>query len=373
MKIAQIISTFPPHVGGMGNICLNESARLAAAGHQVTVFTLKYKHFDYNDSTFPFKVERLRPRIKIGDAGIVPQLTKMLKGFDLVHVHYPFYGGAEQVLAGKVPYVITYHMDAQTSGFKKFLLNIYEAIWPKKLFRLAKKVIFVDSEHYGITRFGKYVAPEKSVEILNGVDAGIFQPGAPDLKKLGLYDWKDKKIFIFAGNPLPVKRLDLSFRALKILNNPNAALLVVGGGYKEKEYEALAKKLGISESVRFMGSYATQKQITENYRTAVCALVTSDYESFSLSAVESMACGLPVIGTDIPGVRGRITDGVDGFLFKKGSAEDLAGKMQKILSMTDAERSAMGQSGRNKVIAKYSWEQHMNKLMQVYNEALGKT
>src|SRR3990167_4556854 len=126
MKIAHVVSTFSQQIGGMGSVCYNEAKRLAESGHEVTVFTLKYLGVIYNDANFPFKVVRLKPLIKLGDAGLVPQILKYLQGFDLFHLHYPFYGGAEWLCFSKIPLVITYHMDAQVNGLKAFVQKIYD-------------------------------------------------------------------------------------------------------------------------------------------------------------------------------------------------------------------------------------------------------
>ena len=157
MKIAHVVSTFPPNIGGMGVVCYNEAKRLAENGNDVTVFTLKYPGVVYDDTKFPFKVVRLKPLVKLGDAGLVPQILNHLNGFDLVHLHYPFYGGAEWLCFYSAPMVITYHMDAQAGGGKGIISKIYDWFWPKILFARAKKIIAVDAEHFKNTKFGKYL------------------------------------------------------------------------------------------------------------------------------------------------------------------------------------------------------------------------
>ena len=97
MKIAHVVSTFPPQVGGMGQVALEEAQRLAKMGHEVTVFALGYAGTKYHDQDFPFKVVRLWTPFKYGDAGFAPQLFFKLKKFDVTHLHYPFYGSAQCV------------------------------------------------------------------------------------------------------------------------------------------------------------------------------------------------------------------------------------------------------------------------------------
>lgn len=362
MKIAHVVSTFPPHIGGMGAVCYNEAKRLAENGHDVTVFTLKYLGATYDDVKFPFKVVRLKPWVRFGDAGLVPQILNYLKGFDLVHLHYPFYGGAEWLCFSKIPMIITYHMDAQVSGVKVVIAKAYNLFWPKILFARAKKIIAVDAEHFKKTKFGQLFF-NKTVEIPNGVDTDIFNSHPVDLEKLGLTSLKDKKIILFVGNPIQLKRLDLLLNAVKLLANDSLALVVVGGGYELEKYKQMAKNLN---NIYFVGQCNEQQKLSDYYNTASCVVVPSDYESFSLVATEAMACGIPVVASNIPGMAGRINNGVNGLLFEKGSVESLVSMLKQIMAMSDEERMVMGQKGRAEAESKYSWEKHMEKLKSLY-------
>ena len=372
MRIAHIVSTFPPLLGGMGSVCADEAAALAARGHEVTVFTLKYPHIldlsEY-DKKFNFKVVRIKPWLKFGDAGLAPQLAGRLRGFDLAHLHYPFYGGAEWAAFIAAPLLITYHMDAQLRGVKFLVQKIYDLIWPKILFAKAQKIISVDEDHSRHLKFYGS-AKAKLVEIPNGVDTVLFKPGSPDLAGLNLPDWSDKKVILFVGNTLPIKRLDLLLTAFKILNDKEAVLLVVGDGYNLEKYRQMTRNLAISESVYFTGNCDDKNRVAGFYQLADCFVMPSDYESFSLALAEAMASGVPVVGSNIEVVRNRIQEGEEGFLFAKGSAESLAVGLKKILSLSSEERKAMGQKGRAKMENKYSWEKHMAKLEEVYKEVL---
>ena len=361
MRIAHVVSTFLPHVGGMGSVCYNEAKLLAKSGHDVTVFTLKYPGVVYDDTKFHFKVVRLKPWIRLGDAGLVPQILNYLKGFDLVHLHYPFYGGAEWLCFSKTPMIITYHMDAQAEGLKGVISKIYDLFWPKILFARAKKIIAVDAEHFKNTKFGKLFIG-KVVEIQNGVDTDIFNSHPVDLEKLGLAHLQDKKIILFVGNPMPVKRFDLLLNAFKSLNNSSLALVVVGGGYELEKYKQMAKNLN---NIYFVGQCDDQKKLADYYNAATCVAVPSDYESFSLVAVEAMACGKPLVLSDLPVLRNKISKAI---FFEKGSAESLKDALEKVLSLSEEERKSIGQQGIAEVEGKYSLENHMEKLINAYKD-----
>lgn len=93
VKVAEVIATFPPHHGGMGYVCFHNSLELARRGHEVTVFTLEHGRLSYDSDPKDFRIVRLPTPLLYGDGGPVPQLYAKLKGFDIVHLHYPFFGG----------------------------------------------------------------------------------------------------------------------------------------------------------------------------------------------------------------------------------------------------------------------------------------
>lgn len=363
MKIAQVVSTFPPRIGGMGQVAWEEADRLVKAGHEVIVFTPRYKdsHLDMGGD---FKVVYLDAMFRSDNAAWLPKLYNKLTGFNIVHLHYPFYGGAEFVWLAKKfkkqPYVVTYHMDAQTQGLGKVVQSVYDLIWPRLILGGATKVITVDQDHFNNCKFKKFVRPDKLVEIYNGVDVEVFEPvlGIPTT---------DKKIILFVGNLLPFKRFDLLLQALKQIRDQSAEVLVVGGGYGLDKYKKMAEDLGLKDRVIFAGYCYDRKKLAEYYSSASCLAVCSDSgESFSLTAIEALASGCLVVASDIPGVRERVIDGQTGFVFKSGSVEDLTDKINKVLTLSLAEKKTMGERGRQEILAKYSWDKHMEKLLQIY-------
>ncbi len=444
MKIAHVVSTFPPHIGGMGQVAMDECTKLAEKGHEVTVYTLRYPgrqtplrsplergKGDFNNMTH-FEVVHLRSVVKLGDAGWVPQLLKYLKGFDLVHLHYPFYGGAEWVWLAKIfnkqKYVVTYHMDAApTTWFKKLVKWKYDLLLAKLILRGAEKVIAVDRGHFVKSKFGNKIPAEKVVEIPNGVDTEIFKPMDKPSLLASLPEgekeiWGNRKVILFVGNLLPVKRLDLLIEALAIIPAhggvgpqdggglaKDVVLVVVGGGYEEAKYREIVEEKAkpdltlrpspqgegkrdaaptslrgeenrdvvplspqgerqrVRSVVRFIGSCVDRAKLAKYYNLATCLVVPSDAESFSLVAIEAMACGCPVVASDLPGIRSRIEDGVTGFIFKKGSKDNLVRALEKVLSLNDGVKKMMVEAGRRKVISEFGLEQHINNLNEIYN------
>ncbi len=369
MRIAHVVSTFSPQIGGMGSVCADEARSLVALGHEVTVFTLNYGEENYHehDKVLPFKIIRLKPLVKFGDAGLVPQILGKLKNnFDLIHLHYPFYGGAEWLVFSKTPMVISYHMDAQARGLKSAFQKIYDLIWPKFIFNKAKKIILVDPL-FRSSKLLQNISEDKIVEINNGIDLDIFKPQPVDLEKLDLSELKNKKIILFVGNILPLKRLDLLIRSLKLINSDDLVLLVVGGGYDSQNCQQLAKDLGVDKHIVFVGPCQDKLRLAQYYNVASCVAIPSDYESFSLVAVEAMACGKPLVVSNLPIFKTKLTSAT---FFEKGSLENLAEALKKVLSLSVEEKRIITDLQIEKVKKDFSQQGHIQKLEDVYNKII---
>lgn len=372
MKIAQVVSTFSPHFGGMGMVCEEESDGLVDRGFDVTVFTMRYPKFVYSVDLFMFKIKRLRPWIKLGDAGFLPQLVFHLRSFDLIHLHYPFYGGAEWVWFSKIlfkkKYIVTFHMLASPSGrAKKWIQRIYDNFWQKKILSGAEKILVVDKKYWSDLPVSKEIPENKVVELHNGVNLKIFRPGLVDSKELDLENWREKKIILFVGNLLNIKRLDLLFDSLNDLRRDDWRLLIVGGGYAEEEYKNKVKILGIEEKVKFTGYCFDRDRLVEYYRASWVTVLPTDNESFSLVAIESLACGTPVIVAAGSGGENRIKPGENGWTFKPGSKEDLKRALSESLGLTFETKNEWGKRGRGYVVD-YDWNKHLDELRDIYGK-----
>ena len=142
MRIAHIVCTYPPYYGGMGNVVFQTAHELVKLGHEVEVYTPQYMEAKEIRSaeapparTHAPEIEeridyatRLTPTLAYGNAARIPEVTKELDQFDIVHLHYPFFGTANLVRKWKLrhpdrPLVITYHMDTRGPGWKDSFLK----------------------------------------------------------------------------------------------------------------------------------------------------------------------------------------------------------------------------------------------------------
>lgn len=369
MKIAHVISTFLPHIGGMGNVCFEEISRIGI-DNSVSVFTIKYSKVKYNkidEQNNLFKVFRIKPFIKIGDAGIMTGLKNKLKEYDVVHFHYPFYGAISQVLNAKKEFgfklIVTYHMDAQLTGFKKVAGFFYDFFFVKKLLLAADKILAVDKDYLESSKFVKHCSNKVSI-LPNGVDIENFKPGKSNLEIIKQYNLEGKKIILFVGNLLLIKKLDTLLDAMQKLDN-NTVLLVVGGGYLEQKFKDIARDLRIEDRVFFLGKIHNQNKLADLYRIASVVAVPSISESFSLVALEAMACGTLILVSNIEGVASRVIDGIDGFVVLQNTVEQWVNSLSNILSLSIEDSSVIRKKAKDKAV-QYDWGIHCKKLKNIY-------
>jgi len=389
MKIAQVVSTFPPYHGGTGNAVFNIARELAKLGNEVTVFTP-----DYSGGSHPlslplgqgekFAVERMKPVIKIGNAAWVPQLLWKLRGFDVVHLHAPFIG-SEQVLKRKFVFggklVTTYHHDLIGHGWRGWIFAAWNALILPWVFWLSDKIIGSSLDYIGNSNAGGYYKshPQKFVGIPFGVDMEKFRPDppAPPLGKGGMNLRRqlgfsaDEKIILFVGgldSAHNFKGVGHLINAAKILKDRGMRfrVVIVGDGDLRPGFEREVQDLELRHVVKFSDGRAELRDLY-NLATVEVLPSTTMGEAFGLVLLEAMACGKPVIASSLPGVRTVCEDGVNGLLVRPGDEKDLAEKLQRILG-DDGLAARLGAAGLQKVKEKYNWKKVAEKHLEVYNE-----
>ena len=153
----------------------------------------------------------------------------------------------------------------------------------------------------------------------------------------------------------------------------NLKAILVGDGDLRPVYAHKANSLGLAQRVFFAGR-VPDAALPDIYRLADVTVLPSLTmgEAFGLVLVESLACGTPVIASNLPGVRTVVDAGIDGYLIEPGDPHDLAVKIRQLLELPPAERQAMGAAGRLKVEQKYTWELAGERLEAIYHMIVNK-
>ncbi|PIW78946.1 MAG: hypothetical protein COZ99_03795 [Parcubacteria group bacterium CG_4_8_14_3_um_filter_48_16] len=373
MYIAHITPVFPPYKGGMGMVAKEMAAGLARRGHTVDVLTPEYvRGLPEEDYPEGMRVTRVRPLWKRGNAAFIPQLFGMLGKYDVLHVHYPFFGGAEAswlytMTDKKKPYILTYHMDTAGFGVRQKLFSFYRAfLLPQYLW--SSHAITVSSYDYAKKSFVAEIfkkKPEKFFEIPFGVNEVFFEEGEAQKES--------QPTILFVGGLDTAhyfKGLQNLLDAVVKLRIPNAKLWIVGDGDLRQHYEKQAEDLGIERWVQFLGSLATH-DLAARYRSAwITVLPSLDVsEAFGIVLAESQACGTPVIASDLPGVRTVFVPGKTGLAVRHGNVDELAERITQLL--TDRElRENMGKEALAYAHTRFHWGSIVKDIEYIYQQVL---
>jgi glycosyltransferase involved in cell wall biosynthesis len=145
-------------------------------------------------------------------------------------------------------------------------------------------------------------------------------------------------------------------------------LSLVGEGQKQTAVQALAKELGLSGRVDFLGA---RDDVSHILAKANVFVLTSNWEGLPISILEAMRAGLPVIASDVGGVREAVIDGESGFLVDRGNLILLRSRLQQLLSDSEL-RKKMGEAGRKCYLEHFTVERMLEATLRVYNEVLTK-
>lgn len=365
MKIAQISCVYSPYKSGISNSVASFSEHLVAGGDSVDVLTINYGN-EIEEVKNGVRVLRLKPLVRWGKAGFLPQLLKLVRGYDAVVLHYPFFGAAEviwlaKILSGKkIKLFIYYHMDTnELVGPARFLSWTARLIeW--SLFRKAERIMVssLDYASHGAIKDYYEKNKEQFVEVPFGVDIARFKGVADVTLNSGVGDFKLDILMVAALDRAHYfKGVDVLLRALARLRErgiSNWRLNIVGEGDMRAEYEQLAQSLNIGDQVVFRGRLSNE-ELVNIYKTMNLFVLPSinNHEAFGIVLLEAMSSGVAVIASDLPGVRSVFFDGRQGYLIVPGDVEDLSKKIKRFIVNEKLSRE-MGMMARKLVEEKYS-------------------
>lgn len=200
--------------------------------------------------------------------------------------------------------------------------------------------------------------------IYNFINLDKFQTHSVDRCNLA---GEGEKIVMHISNFRPVKRVTDVVRAFKkISDRVNARLIMVGDGPERLSAVGVARQLGISDRIKYLGNNENIEMILP---CADLVFQPSEHESFGLVALEAMACGVPVLGTDSGGVREVVVNGETGYLCEVGDIETMAARAIDILTNDQLARD-MGARGRKHAETHFAREPIVSQYEALYQELL---
>ena len=377
MRIALVTEYYYPHLGGITEHVHNLAKVFNAAGHRAIVVTSHMRppvgtpdaHEYARDAEF---VRRIGTSRSVYTAGSFARLTSgwrlrrrladlfRAERIDLVHVHNglaPTLGIVAPLAAWDLglPVVATYH-----SWFRRsLLLRLFRGVAQRGIARHAANIAVSQPV---IDAHGKYLDAEWDL-IPNGVDTTFFRPGgrAPEDAL------RDGPRLLFVGRFDPRNSLGTALRALPYVveRYPHATLTIAGDGPLRRRYEQLARPLG--DHVTFIGRVNGDRP--QVYGSSDLYLCPAVWASFGITLLEAMACGRPLVVSDIPGFRELVEGGSEAVLVRKNDVRAWAGTIVDLIGRPE-QRAAMGAAGIVKAQA-YAWPLVADRVMAVYQRVMG--
>ena len=343
MKIA-MVGQFPPHVGGVGVHIHTLSKKLVEEGHEVYVITYPHKEIKDIDGIHVIGTKGLNiPGVRglMFKKNAKKALEELLEkeDIDIIHGHYLFPAGAAAVEVGNAHNIKTYVTAHGSDMFELYKSQPLMRSTIRNVLKGADGVFAVSNAlRHEIIATGVVGIADKTKISWNSVDIDKFSSRENDSFKRE-YRLTDKPIVLFVGNLIKRKNVESLLEAKKIANS-DYYLVVVGPLFKK-----LRKKVE-EENIRdviFTGS----RNDVENIIPSCDVLVLPSFsESFGLVLIEALACGKPVIGSNVGGITEIINDDV-GLLVNPTKVSSIARAIDRMIN-DDNMRTVMSMNARNR-------------------------
>ncbi|MBL7921767.1 MAG: glycosyltransferase family 4 protein [Bacteroidia bacterium] len=341
---------------------------LANSGIKVGLFSFNkasYSWYVHDNITVFFepdnKINADTTLTKIAYIKYVAILKKIIRHFepDILHAHYATSYGFVGALTGFHPFVIS----SWGSDVMKFPNKNFVA---KSILKFNfKKANLLCATSFTIEEYIHQVIDKPVSVIPFGINIDEFKP--KKVKSL----FNDNDIVLGSIKPLEgLYNIDILIKsyAKLSLKFDNLKLLIIGEGTEDKNLKELCKELGIFEKVTFTGRVAF-KEISNYYNMLDVLVNISEYESFGVSVVEAMACEVPVIVSNVGGLKEVVKDESVGLKVNIGDVDDTARAIERLITDKELyERVAV--NGRKHVIEKYNWKNNLQQMINEYSKLL---
>ena len=407
MNVVYIPRRFAPgDWGGTETVVLETSRRLRDLGHRVEVLCpdalsgisredvggIPVRRFPYFYPYLGLDEQSRRQLDRKGGNLFSFSLLRALHNYpdlDLIHLHTgKRLGGIGRRVAlhRHIPYVITLHGGVHdvpaeevrtwtepTRGTLEWGKVLGLWVGSRRVLQDAAAIVCIGLEEQNLTqaRF-----PDKRVVYIpNGVDADRFAAGEGDRFRHLHGIPRGARVILTVGRIDPQKdqRLAVRFIAEAAREDPSVHLLLVGFVTNEAYRESLVndvKEAGLESRVTIIpGLGAENGELADAYHAADVFLLPSVHEPFGMVILEAWSAGLPVLASRTGGTSSFVEDGKDGLLFEPGNVSGCLRAWQTLSRLEDSGKS-LGEAGRAKAAARYSWDEVTRRLQSLYEEVL---
>jgi N-acetyl-alpha-D-glucosaminyl L-malate synthase BshA len=360
-----------PTFGGSGVVASELGLALAERGHQVHFFS----------SARPFRLPGFKENLYFHEVPVVqyslfehtPYTLTLastlyeaidLHKLDVMHAHYAIPHAASAFLAkqmgnGKPPIVTTLH------GTDITLVGSHPAYLPV--------VKFTIDQSDEVTAVSKYLADEtrdvigvkREIQVIpNFVDGDFYNRKRCTIRR-SIFAPEGEPLIIHISNFRPVKRIGEMMEAfIKVRKQVKCRMLLVGDGPERARAEKDAQAGGVIGDVFFLGN---QTAIVDLLSISDVYFLPSNSESFGLSALEAMACEVPVVAARAGGIPEVVADGECGYLTEPDNTEEMAARILELITDRELNRR-MGKAGRARAMQLFPTERVVSQYESLYRK-----
>jgi len=365
MKILRVTSDLYPYViGGVGIHTHEMSTYQVRAGHDVSVITLIKKENDSNPDTI-YKVIKMKKLFTLLGNSISPsfllKIYKIQPDFDIIHAHSHLFFTTNVCAVLRrlksTPLIITNHgLISQTAPM--WIQRLFIPTVAKWTYKSADKIIcYTIHEKDELVKLG--IDPEKIAVIHNGINTDIFVPK---------YNRVRANKILWIGRYIPGKGVQYLIDAFAIIvqSHPDAHLFMIGDGPQMEEMQQKIQDLRLSMHIT-QKTFIPNEDLPALYQSSDVFVLPSLSEGVPRTILESMACGIPVVCTDLP----QLVDLVDGagLLVPTRDPEAIASAILKIIKNPDYA-AKLGKTGTERIVKYYSWNDTVKKTLSLYEEVV---
>ena len=365
MRLLLINYEFPPLGGGAGNATDHIAAELAAAGVEVKVLTSAFAGLPALERRNGFDIHRIpviRRRLDrcstlemlaflLSSLICAPLLARKWRPDGTVAFFTLPCGPAAWLLRVmfKVPWVVSLR-GGDVPGFLPRQIGAYHR-WTKPfIIGLWRQAAAVVANSEGLAELARLAAPGLPIQMLpNGVDTNRYQPAPIGERKTS---GPETLRLLFVGRIVHQKGLDLLFNALAT-QPVTVTADIIGDGPERAELVRQAADLGITNRVRFLG-WLSREALSVHLQAADAFVFPSREEGMPNAVLEAMACGLPVIATDVRGMGEVVMDGETGWLVPLEDPTALVAALEQCRHDPEC-RQQRGAAGRRRAEIRFGW------------------
>ncbi len=380
MNVLLLSREYPPHVYGGAGVVVDHLSRALARRAQVEV-----RCFGENEQTHPNLVVRgYGPWDRLAggpDVAYAPALEALSVGLamardavtaDVVHTHtwYVGLGGMLVQSVHAIPLVVTLHSLEPLRPWKADQLGTGYAVssWAERLaVERADRVIAVSAQmRYDILAHFR-VDPVRVVVIHNGVDAQAFT--RTDRRDALARHGVREPYVLFVGRISEQKGIFTLLAAAAALPDDVQVVLCASSPDTPELLKRLQSAVAGRSRIRWINAMLPVPEVVQLYSHAAAFVCPSIYEPFGIINLEAMACGAPVVASRVGGIPEVVVNGETGVLVEAGDGALLAQALRRVLAAPEVGRR-MGEAGRRRVEAQFSWDRIAEQTLDVYRQAI---